>query len=616
MVMFGRYTIGALILSSGGIEAFSSPKNTVKTPTQLNVIGQQAESFGPATAIRKLKANLPQIEWLSEGKGSDDNKVNMPEHVKQILAQPSAPRREAESEERTNRIRSRFEEASSDAAALKGMSVGEKDAQAWWRSPTNTPKGGRAVTKEEPLRVLVAGGGLAGLVTAAACHAKGMKVAIFEQASSYAPYGGPIQIQSNALRAIQRISPKCYEELVAAGTVTADRVSGLKIGYRKGNKLAGLYDAGDWLVRFDTIGPALEAGLPATVVVDRPVIQQIMVKHGLPEGTVRIKSRIQSFEDLGSGQGVVATLEDGTKAYGDVLVGADGIWSQIRKVLHGLGEGAGGFAASGAAGGALDDAEARKLARDTVKVAAQADRRFSGFTCYAALAPHRASNIEDVSYQILLGEKKYFVSTDGGGERQQWFALIREPAGGVDPEPTPEDPTPKLTRLRKEFAAVGSGGDNDGNEWDPFALELINASSEDDIKRRDLYDGAPLLATTDPQRLLSPWAKGPVALCGDVAHPMMPNLGQGGCQSTEDSYRLGEELGTVSHTKDIPWALGKYSRVRVIRTAIVQGFAQLGSDLLVDFDLMMTIPILGPFFLRMTQLSMPWILRFLYTPEF
>ena len=43
--------------------------------------------------------------------------------------------------------------------------------------------------------------------------------------------------------------------------------------------------------------------------------------------------------------------------------------------------------------------------------------------------------------------------------------------------------------------------------WDPFALELINAASEEDIKRRDLYDGAPLLATLNPQRLLSPWAK-------------------------------------------------------------------------------------------------------------
>ena len=41
----------------------------------------------------------------------------------------------------------------------------------------------------------------------------------------------------------------------------------------------------------------------------------------------------------------------------------------MRKCLHGLGDGAGGFAASGAAGGAIDDAEARKLAKDTIQVA-------------------------------------------------------------------------------------------------------------------------------------------------------------------------------------------------------------------------------------------------------
>lgn len=585
-----------------------------RTSVPSMVIGKQASSFGPASVLRQLKEDLPQFPWLAEGAGAPRNKINMPDHIKEVLTQPTAPHRQAENTERTERIRNRAKQAAEDAAALRGMLVGEEDDNAWWRTRRSVGKGGREVTKDDPLTVLVAGGGLAGLVTAAACHSLGMKVALFEQASSYAPYGGPIQIQSNALRAIQRISPTLFEELVAAGTCTADRVSGLKIGYRKGNKLAGLYDRGDWLVRFDTIGPALEAGLPATVVVDRPVIQQILVKHGFPEGTVRIKSRIETFEDLGDGQGVCATLSDGTKAYADVLVGADGVWSQIRKVMHGLGDGAGGFAASGAAGGALDDAEARKLARDTVKIAAQANRRYSGFTCYAALAPHRASNIEEVSYQILLGDKKYFVSTDGGGERQQWFALIREPAGGVDPEPTAEDPHPKLTRLRKEFS--DTMGDADGNVWDPFALELINASDEADIKRRDLYDGAPLLATVDPQRLISPWAKGPVALCGDAAHPMMPNLGQGGCQATEDGYRLAQELATVGHTKQVPGALSKYSRIRVIRTAIVQGFAQLGSDLLVDFDLMMTIPILGPFFLTMTQLSMPWILRFLYTPEF
>jgi zeaxanthin epoxidase len=615
-------TIAAISLTPP-IRAFAPPPPssraataaTAGASTRLNVVGEQATSIGPAQVLRNLKETLPQIPWLAEGDAPSSNKIDIPDHVAAVLAHPMAPKREAENVDRTERVRDRARRAAEDASRLRGMLAGEDDARAWWRTRRDVPAGGREVSDDDPLTVLVAGGGLAGLVVAAACHSKGMRVALFEQASSYAPYGGPIQIQSNALRAIQNINPVIYEELVKAGTCTADRVSGLKIGYRKGNKLAGLYDAGDWLVRFDTVGPALEAGLPATVVVDRPVIQQILVKYGFPEGTVRIKSRIEKFEDLGKGRGVAATLEDGTMAYADVLVGADGIWSQVRKNLHGLDDGAGGFAASGAAGGALDDVEARKLARDTVDIAAKADRRFSGFTCYASLASHRASNIESVSYQILLGEKKYFVSTDGGGERQQWFALIREPAGGVDPEPTPEDPHPKLTRLRKEFACAGSG-DEDGNVWDPFALELINASLEGDIKRRDLYDGAPLLTTLDPQRLLSPWAKGPVALCGDAAHPMMPNLGQGGCQATEDGYRLVEELAKVRHTRDVPWSLGGYSRVRVIRTAIIQGFAQLGSDLLVDFDLMMTIPLLGPFFLTMTQFSMPFILKFLYTSSF
>ena len=85
--------------------------------------------------------------------------------------------------------------AAADAQALRGMLVGEEDEKAWWRTPREVPTGGRPVSKDDPLTVLVAGGGLAGLVTAAACHAAGMRVALFEQASSYAPYGGPIQNQ-------------------------------------------------------------------------------------------------------------------------------------------------------------------------------------------------------------------------------------------------------------------------------------------------------------------------------------------------------------------------------------------------------------------------------------
>jgi zeaxanthin epoxidase len=435
---------------------------------------------------------------------------------------PPVITRTPETVDRVKEVRERFRTASRDAAMAKGCAVDEDDTKdnnetacCWWQTePPLLSRQRRKVSPDDPLRVIIAGGGVAGLVVAAACHAKNMKVVLFEQASQYAPYGGPIQIQSNALRALQRINPTVYEEIIKAGTVTADRISGLKIGYDKGVFL-GLgkqYQKGDWLVRFDTLKPALEAGLPPTVVVDRPVIQQILLQHGIPQGTVRIKSRIANYEELGPGQGVKVTLEDGTIAYADVLVGADGIWSSTRRIMHALNQGADGFAASGAAGGALNEAEARRMAKDSVLMATNANRRYSGFTCYAALTEHRASNIEDVSYQILLGKDKYFVSTDGGGERQQWFALIREPAGGVDPEPTDDNPTPKLTRLLKEFNNV-EPGDQNGDVWDDFAHELFRATPEADIKRRDLYDGSPLLQKG--------WTRGPVAICGDAAHPMM-----------------------------------------------------------------------------------------------
>ena len=88
---------------------------------------------------------------------------------------------------------------------------------------------------------------------------------------------------------------------------------------------------------------------------------------------------------------------------------ADGVWSSVRKIMHGLDEGAGGDAASGAAGGALDEAELARWRRHTVRVAQKALRRYSGFTCYAALANHKASNIEEVSYQILLGDGEVFL---------------------------------------------------------------------------------------------------------------------------------------------------------------------------------------------------------------
>ena len=100
-----------------------SQQQSAKKQQLSMVIGQQAESFGPASLLRKLKKDLPQFEWLAEGSGNPNNKIDMPDHVKAVLAQPGCPKREAESEERTKRIRARADQAARDAADLRGMLV-------------------------------------------------------------------------------------------------------------------------------------------------------------------------------------------------------------------------------------------------------------------------------------------------------------------------------------------------------------------------------------------------------------------------------------------------------------------------------------------------------------
>ncbi|XP_057747558.1 zeaxanthin epoxidase, chloroplastic-like [Arachis stenosperma] len=68
--------------------------------------------------------------------------------------------------------------------------------------------------------------------------------------------------------------------------------------------------------------------------------------------------------------------------------------------------------------------------------------------------------------------------------------------------------------------------------WCDNALDLILATEEEAILRRDIYDRIPTLT----------WGKGRVSLLGDSVHAMQPNMGQGGCMAIEDSYQLAWEL--------------------------------------------------------------------------
>lgn len=439
----------------------------------------------------------------------------------------------------------------------------ENDAELWQEirrvpvSPNNVPKRSRALsasstTAGDPLKVIIAGGGLGGLALASTLIRNGFDVHVYEQAKQYQPFGGPIQIQSNALWALQQIHPVLYACVAQVGVQTGDRLSGIKDGKR--------YQEG-WLVKFDAASPAIRCGLPLTLAVNRVVLQDIFLKYGVPEERIHTNQRVLRYENL-QDYGVAAHLEDETVVYGDILVGADGIWSRIRHQMYHLPE---------------DEAGPQFATKHA---------RYSGYTCFTGTCKHTPNDIDEVAYKVFLGQEQYFGCTDCGSGFQHWWAFLPDPPGTADDEPM-------LDRLRREFEG-----------WSPEIHDLFGATAPEVIKRRDLFDRPPLT---------NGWTDGNVALLGDAAHPTMPNLGQGGAMAIEDAYVFGKEFEGIRHTDEIKFRLKAYERRRFLRASIAQFLSRNGSDLLVDWDKLRNTPIVGPIAMKCINIFQPLSMNFLYS---
>ena len=65
-----------------------------------------------------------------------------------------------------------------------------------------------------PLKIAVAGGGVGGVMLAYALQKKGFEVTVFEKASKFSRFGGPIQLASNALSCVNDLSPDLFEQIM------------------------------------------------------------------------------------------------------------------------------------------------------------------------------------------------------------------------------------------------------------------------------------------------------------------------------------------------------------------------------------------------------------------
>ncbi|CAI9304130.1 unnamed protein product [Lactuca saligna] len=88
--------------------------------------------------------------------------------------------------------------------------------------------------KERRVRILIAGGGIGGLVLALAAKERGFDVMVFEKNLSAirgeGRYRGPIQLMSSALGVLMDIHKGVAEQVMNAGCVTGDRINGLVDG--------------------------------------------------------------------------------------------------------------------------------------------------------------------------------------------------------------------------------------------------------------------------------------------------------------------------------------------------------------------------------------------------
>ncbi|KAI0695320.1 hypothetical protein BC835DRAFT_1414956 [Cytidiella melzeri] len=375
--------------------------------------------------------------------------------------------------------------------------------------------------------VAIVGGGIGGLALAVALAKTGaaFQVDIYESTVSFGEIGAGIGLW-----------PRVWDTMKILGLEEDLKSSSTNLG-EDGRMIYHKCDQADSEPVF--CGQAKQS----MKTFHRAEFLKILEKHIPLKFRTHFSKRLVSYDDSAPSP-ITLYFTDGTTAECDILIGADGLRSAVRRTLF-----------TGLATKALDQSQAAAYQRCV-------EATWSGVVTYRALVPAEAFKAEYPDHPAVLSPICYFgkgkavisYPVSQGRMINTVVLVYKQGQRGTTYE------GPWVTQADEgEIAAQFA-------EWNPQVLGLIK-----------VMKGSFKWAVHEVRELPT-FASGRVALLGDAAHAMTPHLASGAGQAVEDGLILASLLAQQETQKDtIQYALEVYSEVRRPFTKHIQDLSfQLG----------------------------------------